>query len=180
MPFELTVDDDITLELLEDAQADELFSLVDDARDHLGDWLPWVKHTREVSDSEQFIRTSRAKFGNKTIIPAGIRYRGELCGHAGLHIDDGVGELGYWLHPDWQGNGIVTRCCRVLTTFGFRWRDLHRIEIRAEPRNQRSCAVPERLDFTLEGTLRGIHKRDGDLIDLRVYSVLADEWPPGR
>jgi len=177
MPFELHIDDELQLELLEDSQAGDLFELVDDARDHLGEWLPWVDHTNDIADSESFIRTTRAKFGNNTLVPTGIRYQGDLCGHIGLTIEDNVGELGYWLHPDYQGRGIVTRACRTLTSYGFEWRDLQRIEIRVQPGNQRSCAIPERLDFTLEGTLRHIRQHHDTPIDLRVYATLPDDWP---
>jgi len=53
---------------------------------------------------------------------------------------------------------------------------LHRVEIRCDPDNLRSRAIPNRLGFTEEGTLRQVAWQYDHFLDLVVYSLLADEW----
>ncbi len=73
----------------------------------------------------------------------------------------------------------MTRSAAALTTFGFETLGLHRIEIRADAANVRSRAVPERLGYTLEATLRDHRLSRGEFIDTVIYAMLVHEWPPG-
>ena len=54
--------------------------------------------------------------------------------------------------------------------------DLNRVEIRAAPENLRSRAIPERLGFTEEGTLRQAERVGDRYLDNTVYAVLAEDW----
>jgi RimJ/RimL family protein N-acetyltransferase len=58
-------------------------------------------------------------------------------------------EIGYWLDAADTGRGLITEAVRALlpmaTELGMR-----RIEIRCDPRNERSAAIPQRLGFQLE------------------------------
>ena len=70
----------------------------------------------------------------------------------------------------------MTKVCRHLCGYLFDELGLNRIEIRCAEANLKSRAVPERLGFTLEGTLREMgYTRDG-WVDQRVYSLLKREW----
>ncbi len=70
----------------------------------------------------------------------------------------------------------MTKVCRHLCGYLFDELGLNRIEIRCAETNLKSRAVPERLGFTLEGTLREMgYTRDG-WVDQRVYSLLKREW----
>ena len=71
----------------------------------------------------------------------------------------------------------MTRSAAALTSFGFETLDLHRIEIRADAANVRSRAVPERLGYTLEATLRDHRLHRGAFIDTVIYAMLEDDWP---
>jgi ribosomal-protein-serine acetyltransferase len=54
--------------------------------------------------------------------------------------------------------------------------DLNRVEIRASVENAASRAIPERLGFREEGTLRQAELVDGRYHDTVVYSMLAADW----
>lgn len=176
--FALEVDDDIRLRLLEDTDADRLFAMIDACRDYLGRWLPWVRHNTEVDDSVDFIHRARRKFGRDESIQTGMVYRGTLCGVVGVHLDEHgqKGEVGYWIHRDFQGHGIVTRSCRALLDYVFEHRRLHRAVVRAATDNERSRAIPERLGFTHEGTMREAGRHTDRHVDLELYSLLRREW----
>jgi len=177
--FSHPIDDDIVLRLFEPHHAEALFVLSDRNREHLRPWLPWIENTHEVSDSRGYILAMRRGYGAGTDLAIGIWFKGELVGAIGLHRIDETNqsaEIGYWLSADAQGNGIVTRSCRAVLDYAFGDRALNRVTIRVDPRNAPSRAIPERLRFTEEGTLRQIQAHDDHFIDLVIYSMLASEW----
>jgi ribosomal-protein-serine acetyltransferase len=56
LPYnEIIIDDQITLRQLSHSEADVFFQLVDNNREHLGKWLPWVDSTKSPEDSLDFI-----------------------------------------------------------------------------------------------------------------------------
>jgi ribosomal-protein-serine acetyltransferase len=50
-----------------------------------------------------------------------------------------------------------------------------RVEIRAAPENARSRAIPGRLGFTQEGTLRQVERVGDRYLDNVVYAMLAED-----
>ncbi|NTW87022.1 MAG: GNAT family N-acetyltransferase, partial [Holophagaceae bacterium] len=84
--------------------------------------------------------------------------------------------IGYWLAREAEGQGLMTRAVTALLRHGFRDLKLNRIEIRAGIRNRRSRAIPERLGFRREGTLRQAERLADRFVDHAVYGLLADEW----
>jgi ribosomal-protein-serine acetyltransferase len=71
----------------------------------------------------------------------------------------------------------MTAAVTALLRHGFRTLRLNRIEIRAGVRNRRSRAIPERLGFRHEGTLRQAERLAERFVDHAVYALLASEWP---
>lgn len=55
--MELIVDNQITLwQLTKDAAAD-IFVTINSQREYLGKWLPFVEHTKSVSDTQAFVNS---------------------------------------------------------------------------------------------------------------------------
>jgi ribosomal-protein-serine acetyltransferase len=156
---------------------DAIWRLVDDERDRIGVWMPWVELTHTIDDERGWLASVTAD--ERSLDGCGIFVEGELAGGIGLMVDAWgfVGEIGYWIGSAHEGRGLVTRACRALIDIGFRERGLHRIAIRAGVENQRSRAIPERLGFTEEGVQRGAGRGLGLFHDLVVYGLLEDEWP---
>jgi len=66
----------------------------------------------------------------------------------------------------------------ALTRVAFTVENARRVEIRCDPANARSARVPEKLGFTLEGTLRQAYLGVNDIPrDVMVWGMLADEFP---
>jgi ribosomal-protein-serine acetyltransferase len=136
-----------------------------------------------VSDLEAFVHLSLGRQAEGKGFFAAIRHSDALAGTVGLRIDppDRAGEIGYWIDRDLQGRGLATRCVVAVLDLCFGQLGLHRVEIRCAPGNVRSRAIPERLGFAMEGTLRGAERfGEDDYRDLVVYAKLAtDPRVPG-
>ncbi len=180
--FSFEIDDQIGLRLHETWHAEALFELTEQNREHLKPWFVWVEETQELADTRDFIRRARTAYAERRAVPTSIWVDGQLAGAMGFNgLDRGPGraEIGYWLGKDYEGRGIVTRCCRKLISYGFEKMGLRRVVLRCATENKRSKAVAERLGFTHEGTLRDANKIDGRWLDLMVYSMLKSEWNGG-
>ena len=167
----------VELRMLEPWHAEELFALVDRNREHLREWLPWVDATQSADDTLKFIRDSLKRHAENGDTVVGVWAGKKLAGTVGLHIrGEARAMLGYWLGKDFEGRGFVTLACRALVDHAFRSLKAERVEIFAEPRNARSRAVPERLGFRREGTLRHVARLNDRFIDHDVYSLLREDW----
>jgi ribosomal-protein-serine acetyltransferase len=140
--------------------------------------MPWPAD-QTLEGTLQFIRLARRQFADSNGFQAAIERDGEIVGVVGYHAVDWANRttsIGYWLAAERQGNGIMTGAVRALVDHAFSIWKLNRVEIRAAPGNARSRAIPERLGFTEEGTLRGVERVGDRQLDNVVYSVLASEW----
>lgn len=97
-------------------------------------------------------------------------------------IDDrrGWANLGYWIHPESQGEGYATEAARLVVTHGFEQLRLHRISATIVASNEASTRVVEKLGFVHEGTKRDDAFIDGEYVDRAVYAVLRGEWQPSQ
>jgi ribosomal-protein-serine acetyltransferase len=177
--FRLDIRDGFYLKLLEERHAPAIFALVNRDRKYLRKWLPWVDLTKQVDDTQKFVKITLAQFANNEGLTAGIWRGNEFAGTIGTHKIDWLNrkvEIGYWLGSKFQGQGIVTQACRLLTDHAFNEWDLNRVEIHCAPGNKKSCAIPKRLGFELEGVLRKAQLVSGKYLDANVYAMLARDW----
>jgi ribosomal-protein-serine acetyltransferase len=180
--FPTRLTDDVTLELLEVRHSDELFRVTDSNRAHLRQWLPWVDGSKGPEDTKAFIQLTRKQLLDNNGFQTAIRCRGEIVGVVGHHSVNWANRttsLGYWLSRDAQGRGIMTEACRMYTGHAFVMWNLNRVEIRCAVENRRSRAIPERLGFQSEGTIREAEWLYDHFVDHVVYSMLASDWSAG-
>ena len=93
---------------------------------------------------------------------------------------NGVCELGCWLEPAAEGHGLVYTACERLLEWAFDVRAMHRAEWRCRVENTRSSRLAQRLEMTLDGTLRQSWPVDGVHYDKQVWAILAAEWRLNR
>jgi ribosomal-protein-serine acetyltransferase len=176
--FRFALNPDQALRLFEESDAQSLYALIERNRAHLSRWLPWAEQ-QTLDGTQAYIRMSRKQLADNEGFQAAITERGRIIGSIGFHRVDwlhrGTG-IGYWLDADAQGRGTMTLAVTALLDFAFQaWR-LNRVEIRAAVENRRSRAIPERLGFQLEGTLRQAEFVGGRYLDHVVYAMLSEEW----
>jgi RimJ/RimL family protein N-acetyltransferase len=85
-------------------------------------------------------------------------------------------ELGFALGQAHWGQGVATEAVRALIAFAFRDLDLHRLEADADPRNDRSLRLLEKLGFRREGLLRERYHVASELQDAVLLGLLRSEW----
>lgn len=181
--LKLKVDHEIELRLFKSKDSQKLFQLVEENRDHLREWLPWVEHIITTIDSQSLITLWKRQFSENTGCNLGIFFRGELVGSIGLHQIDWFNKftnVGYFLAKKAEGHGIMIRTVKAILNYTFSYLGLNRVEIRCGVNNLKSRAIPERLGFVLEGKIRDGEHLLGHYHDLFLYSMLARDWPQIR
>ena len=161
------------------SHVEEVYSVTDANREHLRVWLPWVDGVKSADDTRAFIRKALEQFARDDGFHAGVWEDGKYVGGVGFHWinrNNGFTEIGYWLARSAEGRGIMTAACRSMINHAFSIWKLNKVEIRCAGGNHRSRAVPKRLGFTEEGTLRQINKIGSTYHDIVVYGMLAGEW----
>lgn len=177
--FEKRIDDEVSLVLLEEHHAAELFAMIDANRAYLRRWLPWLDANTAPGHTAAFIRASLRQLGERDGMACGISVRGRLAGVIGLHRIDWPNRrtsLGYWIAEADEGKGYVTRAAAEVLEYVFEELGLNHVEIACAPGNTRSCAIPERLGFVREGVLRQREWLYDRFVDHVVYGLTAAEW----
>lgn len=167
------------LEPLSDHHVAPVFKLIEQNRQGLETWLPWVSHIRTEADFQHFVDGVKHRIAARLAVPFFIRHEGEMAGNIGLyHLDyqNKTAAIGYWLGEAFQGKGIVTQACREIVRYGFTELEMNRLELKCGTANYKSQAISERLGFTREGILRQAELLNGDFHDLYLYSMLKSEW----
>lgn len=168
----------VELRPLEERHAPVLFALVERERDYLRQWMRWVHATETEDDALAYIQRALQQFASNEGFTAGIWADGSIAGGIYLRLKwlDRTAEVGYWLAREFQGRGIVTAAVRAATEHVLVELQMNRVEILCASGNSKSSAIPKRLGFTLEGTLRQALHLSGRYLDLEVYSMLRGEY----
>ena len=83
-------------------------------------------------------------------------------------------EIGYLLHPDFQGQGIMHEAFAPVLKYGFEKMHLHSVEANVYPANFSSIKVLEKNGFIKEGYYKENYFFDGEFTDTAVYSLVMD------
>jgi ribosomal-protein-serine acetyltransferase len=178
-PPRFIIDQDTELHLLTEHDAAAVFSLIEQHRLYLREWLPWVDYTRSVEDERTFIRMLYGQYLENNGFACAIWYQGQITGTISYHPINWTQrkvEIGYWLAAPYQGKGLMTKSCRAMITYAFDTLKLHKVEIRCAIGNTRSCAIPQRLGFRPEGIVTQGEWLYDHFVDLFLYGMLASEW----
>jgi RimJ/RimL family protein N-acetyltransferase len=164
------------------SDAQLLADSVAESLEHLKPWMSWA-HDEPQPFEEKVKRLQRAR-GNFDLArdyTYGIFNTQEtkLLGGTGLHtrLDEHELEIGYWIHKDHINQGLVTESTAALIKVAFEVIHIHRIEIHCDPGNLASAAVPKKLGFTHEGTLRAKTPFLDRWSDSMIWGLLKGEYP---
>jgi RimJ/RimL family protein N-acetyltransferase len=165
---------------LEPWHAEQFAAHIEQARDHLGPWIPFAHTVTDVDSARRFLQRFADDQARDSRRCYGIWLDDRLVGgvmFTKFDTSNGICRLGVWLASDAQGRGLITRSVRYLIDWAIRERGIYRVEWHTDPRNSRSRAIAERLGMTFEGVLRETHLVADQRQDEEVWSVLGSEWP---
>jgi ribosomal-protein-serine acetyltransferase len=101
---------------------------------------------------------------------------GAIAGTIGFHRVDRENRstsIGYWLGQQFEGRGLMTAALTALIEHAFEAWNLHRVELRIAPANERSRALATRLGFEQEGLLREAERFGDEYRDRLLYALLS-------
>jgi RimJ/RimL family protein N-acetyltransferase len=155
---------------------------IDENLDHLRPWMPWIhQEPQSLEQKVNLIRQFRSQFDRSENFIYGIFSPDEqfVLGGTGLHprIGSNALEIGYWIHVNHIGQGLATEVAAALTQVAFEVEQVDRVEIHCDPRNHRSAAVPRKLGFIHEATLRRrVEDYDHEKRDTMIWSMFAEMY----
>ena len=145
-------------------------------------WPAGFQPVKNVAEEENYLVNIMPKRWVEQKVPSGygicLKGTSKVIGSVDFnkrHADD-VLEMGYLLHPDYWGQGLVPEAARALLEVGFTLLNLHKIEIECYGYNKASQRIAEKLGFTLEARIRDRKDAQGKRCDLLRYGLLKSEW----
>lgn len=129
-----------------------------DGKDYISDML-----SANEDDTFAFAVTA----DNKVVGSIGVFRQG--------NIHRKTAELGYYVAEECWSRGIMTEAVKQICEYVFSKSDILRIYAEPFAYNIASCRVLEKAGFQYEGTLRSNAVKNGEVIDMKMYSLLRTE-----
>ena len=155
------------------------------SREEVARYLPW--ETRDVAASRRALGRHQemrlAKDGDGISLAGVDKETGRLVGEFVLILrstENRGGEIGYVLHPDFQGRGLATEGAAHILEIAFGQLDLRRVVARLDARNVASAAVLRRLGMRHEAHLVQNERFKGEWSDEDDFAILRSEWEAAR
>lgn len=130
--------------------------------------------------AEEWIRGQEALYrsGREVVFAVTLKPSGQLLGSIGLtcKFEHERAEVGYWLGKPFWGQGYATEAVLAVLGYGFKQLGLRRIFAQVFDRNEASAKVLKKAGLRFEGHLRQHVKKWDRFEDIRIFSVLSDEW----
>lgn len=139
---------------------------------NLRDGLPYP-YTE--SDAREYIEAMLNSDKNTTFAFA-ITVEEKVIGSIGVfrkeNIHSRTAEVGYYIAEPFWGKGFGTGAVRQICSFIFNHTDIIRIFAEPFANNSASCRILEKSGFEYEGLLRSNAVKNGQVLDMKMYSLI--------
>jgi RimJ/RimL family protein N-acetyltransferase len=134
----------------------------------------------DVPAARKYLDLIRECFARRELFQWGVELatNGEIigtCTLAELSTEHRRAELGFALARSHWGRGYMREALPALLDFAFDRLELARITADADPRNDRSIRLLQRLGFQTEGSLRQHYLVNGEWQDAVLFGLLSSE-----
>lgn len=156
---------------------------IDTSLEHLRPWMPWAREEPQPIETKiALLRRWRSRFDRDEDYVYGVFDLREerVLGGCGLHtrLGNRALEIGYWIHADFINQGLATELSAALTKVAFEINEVQRVEIHCDPRNARSAAIPRKLGYTHEATLRKrVQATVKEFLDSMIWTLFDADYP---
>jgi ribosomal-protein-alanine N-acetyltransferase len=137
----------------------------------VSEYTMWSTHT-SIEDTKYFLQSLTKMYKKRELVDWGIVHKAEkkFIGTCGFVEWSMTHSRRYW------GEGYMSEAVNAVIEFGFREMLLNRIMARCEVNNIASARVMEKVGMQLEGILRQHLFVKGRYWDLKIYSILREEF----
>lgn len=139
-------------------------------QDNLRDGLPYP-YTEE--DAKDYI-TAMLRANKNVTYAFAITTLDKVIGSIGVFRKDNIHErtakMGYYIAEPFWGNGLGTSAVQQTCKYIFAYTDIIRIFAEPFAYNTASCRILEKSGFVCEGILRNNAVKNGQVIDMKMYS----------
>ena len=136
---------------------------------------------RTLNGTVNWLRDHRAAFDRSENFRFGVFLKdGTLIGENVLlqRVGPDALEIGYLTHLGFEGSGYANEASSAIIKVSFETYKARRIEIHHAAANPASGAIPKRLGFTHEATLRDhMDDIDGQFHDAWIWCLHAADYP---
>ncbi|WLR44343.1 GNAT family protein [Bacillus carboniphilus] len=167
--------DRLILRKMSEDDVDDLFHYGSDKE--VTKYLTWeTYHSKE--DALSFIQYALTQYENKQPAPWAIEYKedNKFIGTIDFRSKQGIGKMGYVIAKEYWGKGIMTEVVSEVIAFAFKNTDAVRIQAECFLHNIGSARVMEKVGMTYEGILRKALYAKGTHHDVKMYSILREEF----
>lgn len=84
--------------------------------------------------------------------------------------------MGYFIHPDFWGQGYASEACKAVLPYGFDELGYDRLELWIDQNNAASLRVADKLGFQLKGRMPHKYAHETRHHVKLIYGLLASEW----
>lgn len=158
--------------------ADGVFDYSSDER--VTEFLSWGP-AESLEDTRSFLDEVSKKIEANELFDWGLvlKETGEFigtCGFVSIDSNNRSGEIGYLLSRKYWNRGIMTEALSRIIEFGFENLGLNRIEAKCDTDNIGSEKVLQKVGMKNEGLLRKAQYAKKRYRDLKIYSILKNEF----
>ena len=144
-------------------------------QDNLRDGLPYPY----TEDDAKYYINEMLKADKNSIFAFAITADDKVVGSIGVFRKDNIhsltAEMGYYIAEPFWGKGLGTCAIKQTCQYVFRITDILRIFAEPFSYNIASCRILEKSGFKDEGTLRSNAVKNGQILDMKMYSLLKTD-----
>ncbi|MGY5874929.1 MAG: GNAT family protein [Candidatus Thorarchaeota archaeon] len=175
--------DRLVIRKYESGDGQDVYQLFErnDNRQKLKEHVSEVEMITTVEDAEINVRKHSAEWETRERLVMGVWLKSsdEFVGEIWIEPKNWEVpsfELGYYLEPVYQGEGLATEASMRSVQFLFDDLQAHKVIILTRDTNERSWKLAERIGFVREAHLRECSIENGKRWGLYHYGMLRDEF----
>lgn len=156
-----------------------VYALTEASRAHLAPRMPWIHSEPSLAATAEFVRQAMVQEASGLGAQFGIWQATDLAGVIGYHPirwTERHADIGYWLGPSFEGQGLVSRSVCALLNQAFFDLGLSHIGIQTAEDNVRSQRVADRLGFRRLGVVAEGEWFIDHWVPSVVFQLSAAEW----
>lgn len=165
---------DISIRKWKIDDAEQLFNILNNQKilNNLRDGIPYPY---TIENAQEFI-SQTLKAPKNSQYSWAILIDDQVIGSVGVFRKDNIhyrtAEIGYYISEEYWGNGIMTKVMKEVCDYIFHETDILRLFAEPFAYNIASCRVLEKAGFELEGILRSNAIKNGQILDMKMYSIV--------